>query len=277
MTATAAVTEPETLDHSLVVPSWPRTVALLMTELVAPEPHLSRLNQLFSSDTGLTAALLCIANGERFGARKQVMGVPEALALLPNSALRAVAAAAPIGTAARSVPGMNLQQFWRYSLETARLARSLAGIVHLNPVVAYTAGLLHAVGELVIHRSEAARIDSINVLSGPFDLRRLEFEMRLFGFTYAQVSAGLAKRWQLPDVLVEALCYHPNPLDNDSYEPLAAVLNLAIWRARAGEAQLNERELAVTYPGEIGMTLGLDIDTVLQQDPINWKPKYDDE
>ena len=55
------------------------------------------------------------------------------------------------------------------------------------------------------------------------------------------------------------------------------MLNLAIWRVRAGEAQLNERELAVTYPGEIGMTLGLDIDTVLQQDPINWKPKYDDE
>ena len=79
------------------------------------------------------------------------------------------------------------------------------------------------------------------------------------------------------DVLIEALCYHPNQLDNDSYEPLADVLNLAIWRARAGEAQLNERELAVTYPGEIGMTLGLDIDTVLQQDPINWKPKNDDE
>ena len=259
-----------------MVPSLPRTVALLMTELMAPEPHLSRLSQLFSSDPGLAAALLCVANGERFGAHRLVMGVPQALALLPNSALRAVVAAAPVGTASRSVPGMNLQQFWRYSLETARLARSLAGIVHLNPMVAYTAGLLHAVGSLVIHRSEADRINNINVLCGPFDLRRMEFEYRLFGFSYAQVSAGLAKRWKLPQVLVEALCYQGNPLDNDAYEPLAAVLNLAIWRARAGEAQLNERELAVTYPGEIGMTLGLDIDTVLQQDPINWKPRFEE-
>ena len=94
-----------------MVPSSPRTVALLMTELVSPEPHFSRLNHLFSSDTGLTAALLCVANGERFGAHRQVVGVPEALALLPNPALRAVVAAAPVGTAARSVPGMNLQQF----------------------------------------------------------------------------------------------------------------------------------------------------------------------
>ncbi|QNP50646.1 HDOD domain-containing protein [Diaphorobacter aerolatus] len=243
-----------------------------MTELIAPEPQLARLNQLFASDPGLTAALLRAANEERFGAHRQVIGIPQALALMPNAALRALTAAAPVGTAARNVPGMSLQQFWRYSLETARMARSLAGILRLNPVAAFAAGMLHAVGELVIHRAECARINSINALAGPFDLGRVELEMRLFGFSYAQVSGGLARRWQLPQVLVEALSYQTNPLDNDSYEPLAAVLNLAVWRARAGEARLNDRELAVTFPGEIGTTLGLDIDTVLQQDPINWKP-----
>ncbi|MPM54743.1 hypothetical protein SDC9_101523 [bioreactor metagenome] len=218
-----------------------------------------------------------MANGERFGMHRKVWGVPEALMLLPNAVVRSMVAGAPVGTAARSVPGMHLQQFWRYSLETARLCRSLAGIVHLDAVAAYTAGLLHAVGELVIHRAEAARIDSINAQAGPFDVRRADVEHNLFGFTYAQVSAGLAKRWQLPQVLVEALCYQTNPLNNDAYEPLAAVLHLAGWRARAGEAQFNDRELAMTYPGEVGMTLGLDIDMVLQQDPINWKPSLDEE
>lgn len=268
---------PEMQDQSLVVPSLPRTVALLMSELVAPQPQMARLSQLFGSDPGLTSILLQKANDARHGAHRMVFGVPEALALLPFPVLREVVTAAPVGTASRAVPGMNLQQFWRYSLNTARLARSLAGIVYLNPMVAYTAGLLHAVGELVIHRSEADRIHSLNALSGTFALTRAEFETRLFGFSYAQVGAGLVKRWQLPQILVEALCYQANPLDNDSYEPLAAVLHLAVWRSRAREAQLNERELAVTYPGEVGMTLGLDIDTVLQQDPINWKPSQDDE
>ncbi len=265
------------LEDALVVPSPPRTVALLMTELVSPEPQLARLNQLFGSDPGLAAALLQLANGERFGAHRQVLGIPQALALLPKQELQSLVRSAPVGTAARAVPGMRLPQFWRYSLDTARLCRSLAGIVHLNPVIAYTAGLLHAVGKLVIHRAEAERIERFNELAGPFDLRRIEFEVRLLGLSYAQVSAGVAKRWQLPQVLVEALCYQATPLDNDSYEPLAAVLHLAIWRARAREAQLGERELAVTYPGEVGMTLGLDIDTVLQQDPINWKPNLDED
>ena len=41
------------------------------------------------------------------------------------------------------------------------------------------------------------------------------------------------------------------------------------------EAGLSERELAVTFPGEIGLMLGLDIDMVLQQDPIDWTVRPD--
>jgi hypothetical protein len=54
------------------------------------------------------------------------------------------------------------------------------------------------------------------------------------------------------------------------YEPLAGVIHLATWRARAREAGLSDRALAVTFPGAVGEVLGLDIDMVLQQDPIDW-------
>lgn len=49
----------------------------------------------------------------------------------------------------------------------------------------------------------------------------------------------------------------------------------AAWRVRGREAGLSERELAVTFPGEIGLMLGLDIDMVLQQDPIDWTVRPD--
>lgn len=78
---------------------------------------------------------------------RQIAGIPEALALLGTAQVRALVTSAPLGTTSRSVPGVNMQQFWRYSLNTAKLARSLAGIVHQNQIAAYTAGLLHAVGE----------------------------------------------------------------------------------------------------------------------------------
>lgn len=255
------------------LPSLPKAVALLMNELATPEPDLRRINQLFGTDPALAARLLEEANSPAFQSPRQVSGIPEALALLSMRQLRTLASTAPLGTTSRSVPGVNMQQFWRYSLNTAKLARSLAGIVRHNQIAAYSAGLLHGLGELVLHLAAPERMQSINSLVHPLDARRAKLEQRLLGFSYAQVSAGMAYRWQLPPAVVDAMQYQTAPFDNNVYEPLAGVLHLAAWRARAREAGLDERELAVSFPAEIGLVLDLDIDMVLQQDPIDWTVK----
>jgi hypothetical protein len=70
--------------------------------------------------------------------------------------------------------------------------------------------------------------------------------------------------------MIDALEHQYAPFDNNVYEPLAGVIHLAAWRARGKEAGLSERRLAVTYPDAVGVTLGLDIDMVLRQDPYDW-------
>lgn len=258
------------LGQPVALPSLPRTVALLMNELAQREPSLRRLNLLFGSDPVLAARLLELANAPAHQLTRQVAGISEALVLLGSAPLQTLVSSATLGTAARAVPGINLQQFWRYSLNTAKLARSLAGLVHHNQIAAYTAGLLHAVGELLLHLADPETVLSINTLVSPLDLRRAKIEQRILGYCYGNVSAGLAQRWQFPDVVVEALQHQSAPLDNNVYEPLAGVIHLASWRARAREADLGEKEMAVSFPGEAGLMLGLDIDMVLQQDPIDW-------
>jgi HD-like signal output (HDOD) protein len=263
------------LATPVALPCLPRTVALLMNELAPAQPNLRRVNQLFGTDPGLAARLLELANSEAFQSPRQIVGIPEALALLGTAQLRSLVASAPLGAVSRSVPGVNLQMFWRYSLNTAKVARSLAGFVHHNQTAAYTAGLLHGLGELVIHLADPEKAQSINTLVAPLDPRRAKIEQRIFGYCYAQVSAGLARRWQLPEAVVDALEYLSAPFDNEVYEPLAGVLHLAAWRARAREAELDEKGLAVSFPGEVGLPLGLDIDMVLQQDPIDWTVRPD--
>ena len=260
------------------LPSQPRAVALLMNELAHDEPNLRRANQLFGTDPALAARLLEQANGEGFALSGQIAGISEALALLDVAHLRALVRSAPLGTTSRSVPGMNMQQFWRYSRNTAKLARSLAGSVQQSQVAAYTAGLLHALGELIIHLAHPDKVQSLNTLVSPLDVRRGKVEQRIFGFGYGTVSAALARRWHLPQAVVDALHHQHAPFDNHAYEPLAGVLHLASWRARAREAGWGDKEMAVTFPGEVGLVLGLDIDMVLQQDPIDWlaRPEPED-
>lgn len=263
------------LGQPVALPSLPRTVALLMNELAQREPSLRRLNLLFGSDPVLAARLLELANAPAHQLTRQVAGISEALVLLGSAPLQTLVSSATLGTAARAVQGINLQQFWRYSLHTAKLARSLAGVVFQNPTAAYTAGLLHGLGELLIHLGNPQKAQSMNTLVLPLDMRRGKIEQRILGYSYSHVSAALAQRWLLPQVVVDALQYQAAPFDNTAYEPLAGVIHLAAWRARGREAGLSERELAVSFPGEIGLMLGLDIDMVLQQDPIDWTVRPD--
>jgi HD-like signal output (HDOD) protein len=261
---------PTLVARPLALPSQPRIVALLLRELVPELPQLRRLSQLFGSDPALAARLLAVANGPMFQMERSVTGIPEALALLAPAQLRQIVQGAPLGLGAHAVPGLVLAAFWRYSLDAARVARALATTVQASPTAAYAAGLLHGLGALAMHLGDPARAVSVSKLVGPLDPRRADLESRLCGYSYSHVSAALGRRWNLPPLLVDALEHLHAPLAQPTFDPLAGVLHIAAWRARSRESQWNERALAVTFPGEVGMALGLDIDMVLRQDPIDW-------
>ncbi len=258
------------LAQQFVLPSIPKVLALLLSELERETPDLRKITQFVGADPALTASLLRIANSDFFKLSGRIHSVSEALALLSCSQVRSVVEAAASGASLRAVPGIHLQQFWRYSLQVAKLARSLAGLVRQNQPAAYTCGLIHAIGELAIHIGMAQEVALLDRTLAPFDLGRADAERESLGFCYAQVGAGLARRWQYPQPMVDALEHQYAPFEHDVYEPLAGVIHLATWRVRAQEAGLPERGLAVTFPGAVGEVLGLDIDMVLQQNPFDW-------
>lgn len=260
----------ELVSRSYNWPSIPRVVALLLFELDRPEPDLRKITQLISTDPALTVRLLEISNSKYFGLEGQVHSVSESLALLGLPAVRSVAAAAAQGSSFKAVPGINLQQFWNYSLNVGKVSRSLAGVLRDNQQAAFTGGLIHAIGELAIHLAMPERMAGLNPDVSPISLKRADVEMRAFGFNYADVGAGFAKRWHLPQSLIDGLAHQCYPYEGDNYEPLSGILHLAAWRARAREANLDQRAMAVTFPGAVGDILKLDIDMVLQQDPIDW-------
>lgn len=257
------------LTQRFVMPSVPRVMALLLTELGAAQPDLRRIDQLVGTDPALSLRLLQAANAPFFKLSEQIHSVAEALAVLRLSQVQAMVSQAAAQASFKSVPGLQLTRYWAYSLDSARVARSLAGLLRLNQQAAYTLGLIHAVGELAMRvvMPEAVALDAT---SGPLDLKRTRAERQTLGFCYTQVSAGLAAQWHFPPVMVDALSHAHAPFDNEAYEPLAGVLHLAIWRARAKQAALSSNALAVSFPSPVAEVLGLDIDMVLQQDPIDW-------
>lgn len=257
------------LLQRLVVPSVPRVVALLLPELAASQPDLRRIDQLMATDPALGLHLLQAANAPFFKLGGQIHSVSEALAVLRLSQVQGLVSQAASQATVTHWPGLPLGAFWATSLDAARVARSLAGVLRLNQQAAYTCGLIHAVGELLMRAAMPGAV-ALDAACAPLHPKRLRTERRTLGFCYTQVSAALASQWHFPAVMVDTLAYAHAPFVRQTYEPLAGVLHLAIWRASTRQARYNANALAVSFPSLVAEVLGLDIDMVLQQDPVDW-------
>lgn len=261
---------PVLLMQPLSLPSIPKVVALLLSALQRAEVDLKEVNQLIATDPALTTRLLQLANAAPLGLGGRIHSVSQALALLHLQQVQSMAEQAAAAASLKAISGVSMQQFWQYCLNVAKVSRSLASVLRSNPQAAFTCGLIHAVGELAMQRAMPQTMASIDKISPALDLRRAQAEQAQLGYCYSAVGAGLARQWQFPQPMVDALEHLQDPFGNGVYEPLAGIIHLAVWRARGKEARLKPYALADTFPGSVGLALGLDIDMVLQQDPFEW-------
>ena len=258
------------LASKSMLPSQPRALALLSSELLKPQPHMRSLTQLFSADPVLAARLLAMANGPAHLMSQRVNSIPEALVVLSPLQLRQLLNKASPGVDRASAAGWRLASFWRYSLDTARMARALAMSVQANASAAYSLGLVHGLGELLLQQADPATAARLAELLEPFHPQRPQVEMQLLGYCSGQICAHLARQWNLPVALADSLQYMHQPLEQPAFEPLTGVLHLAMWRAGTRALQWSDRKLAVSFPAEVGLALGMDIDMVLRQASIDW-------
>jgi len=260
----------ELLAKAKALPSIPRVVSEVMTELNKDDPDPRRIGEAVSTDPGLTARMLKLANSAFFGLTREIVSVQEAISILGFNHVRTLVQAVALSSSFKTVPGVNLEQFWRYSLNTAKICRTLAKSMRQNDGVAFTAGLVHAVGDLVMHIGMPDDIAKIDWTVSPFDMKRAEVERAALGYTYADVSAAFAVKWDFPEAIVKALQHQLLPFEGDIYEPMAGIVHMAAWRARAQEINMDREGLAATFPDVVAILLGLDLDMVLDKDPSEW-------
>ena len=258
------------LNYPRALPAMPRAVSDLLSEMNREDPSPRRIGELIGRDPALTTRVLRLSNSAFFRVSRKIGNADEAVALLGLTHVRSLVMAAALGASFKNVPGIDLKQFWRYSLRSAEIARSLAGVLQQNQGNAFTAGLIHAIGILVMHIAMPDDMIPMNMATPPLDIQRAAAEQAAFGYSYAEVGAGMVEKWQFPVEMVSALANQIEPFEGEAYDPLAGVVHLASWRARAEELRLDSHGLVATFPDMVGLTLGLDLDSVLGKDPSEW-------
>lgn len=267
------------LESPEALPSIPRVIALALNELEQDVPDLMRVSTLLTDEPVMTARLLQVANSARYQLSQRIGNVAQALAVLGLTEVREMLMLAAVASAFRRVGEVDMRQFWRYSLNTARLTRQLARsrsrLLRDSTASPHTVGLVHALGELVMQRGLPKEMGALNRQCSVFSPVRAQAERQLLGYSYAQVGAGFARAWHLPQELTLVVEQHDAPFARGSYEPLAAMLHMAAWRCRAREMGYAEDALAQTYPEIAALALRLQLEEVLALDPVEWASESD--
>ena len=254
----------------LSLPCQPRVLALLMRELLSDAPHLRRVNQLFGGDPILAAHLMACANAQSYQMPAGVRGIPQAITLLGERQLRALLQKAQAGLASRGTAGVDMAQFTRLSLDSAKLARTLAVLSGLDASAAYVAALLHGIGQILLHQSQAPGVAALDQEMAIWDPRRPRLELRTWGYSASTRTAALLRQSNCPADMVAAMEAMDAPMASEYFDPMAGVLHLAAWCSRAKHSGWSERSKADAFPVDVALALGIDVNVVLQQEAPDW-------
>ncbi len=249
------------------LPAVPKVVHELIDSFNNDDVSIEDISKRIASDPVLSARLLRLANSAYYHVSRTVGTVDDALMMLGFVTVRTLVISSGLTSGFKSMPGLDLGKFWKYSSQAAAVARWTAKVTGQNQELAFTVGLMHGIGQLVMHAGMPEPMLQIDKIASPFDSRRFDMERQSFGYHFATVGGELARQWKFPPAFAQAIEQFPEPLAATTFDPMAAVLHLAAWRARAQHHGLNEAELEATVPVDVLKKLGLTADGFLKEMP----------
>jgi putative nucleotidyltransferase with HDIG domain len=189
--------------------------------------------QVLKCDNVLTAKLLRACNSPYFGLEEPVSSVDQAVLILGHQQILHIVLTLAFG-GAMTVPlvgyAVEANELWRHSLTSATAAEFLVSNaidVNVDPPVAFTVGLLHDIGKLVLNQVLTPEYQKdIRARMTEKGLSRAEAEKEVLGTDHGEVGGALLQAWHLPDDIIEAVANHHHPVVEPSPK-LSAVANVA--------------------------------------------------
>ena len=227
------------------LPTIPRVVQQLIAALRDPDVDTRKVGEALSQDPVLSAKVLRLANSAFFGGQRSMASIDAAVALIGIQALNRLIVACGVSSSFKEIPGIDLRVFWRDALIAATAANKLAPRLQ----AAYTCGLLHGTGHLILCQTYP---DIANAMfSGFATLRGAELaavELDSFGIDHPAVGALWVESLGLPQGVADTIRKSGQPLaDGDGALDLA-LRSACLLAAAVAQKDSAESALAALPP-----------------------------
>ncbi|MCG3181524.1 MAG: hypothetical protein BIFFINMI_03920 [Phycisphaerae bacterium] len=204
----------ESLDTPGALPALPEALIRIHARLASLDVDVDSLCSELERDPALTAEILKTINSPLFGMPRRIASLKQAVVLLGLRRVRAIILSQSLrrSLATYTSPGFEAFNWWDRSILIA-VAAALVCQQHAPGQVeeAYLTGLLSEIGVLVMARFEPEYERLLRQFATAPCLDLFVAEQERFGYTHAQVAAGVLSRWKLPDVVVRAALEHHLP------------------------------------------------------------------
>lgn len=199
-----------------------------------PKCSATQIAAILAEDPAMSVKVLKLTNSAFYGLSQEVESVKQAVVIVGMEAIKNLVLSASILDMfkGKEFDQEYQEQFWRHSLATAfgsrLLARKLKARGIVDPDTAFSAGLLHDIGKIIMVcflPKEYAQVREAKIADPVAQDHTIE--TRVLGYDHAQVGALLAQQWKLPHKLSEAIVHHHCPENSPPEDAVAYVVHIA--------------------------------------------------
>ncbi len=243
------------------LPSLPTLYFKILRELQSSEANLEGVGVTIAQDPAMTAKILQMVNSAFFGLRRQLADPTEAVIQLGLETIKSLVLALHVFSefGAPRDGEFTIESLHNHSFLTGQMAKKIAqleGQDKRQVDEAFTAGLLHDVGRLILLSNLPEDYDAAVTRAKELNLPLVKAEKGIFGASHSEAGGYLLGLWGLPVPIVEAAVFHHNPraCKNRGFTALTAVHVANVLAHESGNAPDYVRpELDQDYLAEIGV------------------------
>lgn len=258
---TSGVDLVEVLDRIEGLPALPAFVTRMLSLVDDPEVSTREIADMVSNDQAMAAAVLRLVNAPFYGLGRRISSIQHAVLLLGLRTVRNLALSAVL-VKSFVEPSRDRRfdrvRLWRHTVACAAGARLLSQRLGTSdPEEAFLAGLVHDMGIVILdqffHDGFRRVADLVVNMGTPL----VEAEREVFGRDHAFVGRQLARRWNFPAPVTEAIGCHHQPGRARLDPALTAAVHLAdALEASAGPPPAARPGAEVEMAPETGAAAG---------------------
>lgn len=224
----ATISKKDLLARLHQLPSLPVIVQELIASFKDADMDTALLANKIEQDQGLSARVLRVANSSFYGLSRKVGSVQDALVVLGFECVRSMALSAGMVHAFPNSSGslFDRQAYWQQSFRVAAIAKALAKEFRQGKELAFTAGMFHDIGQLVLDLCIPQQFSSLLQQQADSGLSLMEIEQSELGFDHVEIGAELVQLWNFPTEIEQVIRYWRQP--ERQADPLPGIVHIAV-------------------------------------------------